>query len=94
MNSVTLVGRLAQDPVVEENKTYITLAIQREYKNVNGIYETDFIKCTLWNGIASATKDYCHKGDVVGVKGKLRSINGLTEMVADKVSFISRSPRD
>ena len=27
----------------------------------------------LWNGIASATKDYCHKGDVVGIKGKLQT---------------------
>ncbi len=107
MNNVTLVGRLTQDPEVKESadgtkRTVITIAVSRDYRNSDGIYDADFIRCVLWNGIASATKDYCHKGDVVGVKGKLQSRTYETEdnqkkhiieVIVDKVSFISSTPK-
>lgn len=102
MNNVILVGRLISDPEVKEMqdktiKTTIVLAVSRGYKNSEGIYETDFIRCVLWNGIASATKDYCRKGDVIGLKGKLQSRSYedkdekkyITEVIADKITFIS-----
>ena len=78
MNNVTLVGRLTQDPEIKQLndgtfRTVINVAVSRDYRNSEGVYDADFIKCVLWNGIASATKDYCRKGDVVGVKGKLQS---------------------
>ena len=52
-NLVFLIGRLVSDPELkksEKDKDYasITLAVQRSFKNSNGIYETDFIKCKLW----------------------------------------------
>lgn len=107
MNNVTLVGRLTSEPEVKETsdgtcRTAITLAISRDYKNSDGIYEADFIKCILWNGIASATRDYCHKGDVVGVKGKLQSRTYetdnnekkyVTEVIVDKVTFITATKK-
>lgn len=103
MNYVTLVGRLTADPEVKEYdkghyRTTINIAVSRDYRNSDGIYETDFINCVLWNGIATATKDYCHKGDVVGIKAKLQSRNyendngekkTIMEVVADKVTFIT-----
>lgn len=105
MNNVTLVGRLTHEPEVKENtdgtfRTMINIAVARDYRNSDGVYEADFIKCVLWNGIASATKDYCHKGDVVGIKGKLQTHTYETEakekrqvleVVVDKVTFISSS---
>lgn len=107
MNSVTLVGRLTGEPEVKTGtdntlKTSITLAVSRDYKNNDGIYEADFIKCILWNGIASATRDYCHKGDVVGIKGKLQSRSYetednekkyVTEVIVDKVTFITSTSK-
>ena len=103
MNNVTLVGRLTQDPEVKKLndgtfRTSITLAVSRDYRNNDGMYDTDFIKCVLWNGIASATKDYCHKGDVVGIKGKLQSRiyetelkakKHILEVVVEKITFIN-----
>ncbi len=108
MNNVTLVGRLTAEPEVKETsdgicRTSITVAISRDYKNSDGIYEADFIKCVLWNGIASATRDYCHKGDVVGIKGKLQSRTYetdnnekkyVTEVLVDKVTFISSTKKE
>ena len=102
-NQVVLVGRLVEKPILEENKNgkkvcIITLAVPRDFKNDEGIYETDFIKCTLCNVIAENTAEYCKKGDLVGVKGRLETSvyekeNGekyrITSVVAEKVSFLS-----
>ena len=102
MNKVTLVGRLVEDPKIEnlnegQTRTVITIAITRDYRNSEGDYDVDFIKCILWNDSASATKDYCHKGDVVSVKGKLQSRNYetedkekkyVTEVIVEKITFI------
>ena len=101
-NLVYLIGRLTEDPVLkeyDENKSMLTinLAVQRSFKNENGIYEVDFIRCILWNGIASHTSEYCKKGDLVGVKGRIQTRSYedkgekkyITEVVVDKVSFLA-----
>ena len=106
MNNVMLVGRLVDTPnlfVAESgNKgAFITLAIGRPYKNIDGEYETDFIDCTLWTAIAENTVEYCKKGDTIGVRGKLQSRiieneDGTKykkmEVIAERVSFISSKP--
>lgn len=102
LNQIVLVGRLVRDPEVKKSKngttySHITLAVPRSYKNVNGEYETDFIDCTLWHIMATNTKEYCKKGDIVGVKGRIESRvyekddekKYLTEVIAEKVTFLS-----
>lgn len=55
MNIVLLMGRLTQDVEVKEyptgNVARITLAVRREFKNSDGVYDTDFIPVTLWEGL-------------------------------------------
>jgi single-strand DNA-binding protein len=108
MNAVVLVGRLVANPeiVTTENDkklTAVTLAVHRNYKNTDGVYETDFIRCILWNGVAATTCEYCHAGDVVGIKGRLetRSYEDekkekkyITEVIADRVTFLSSKKVD
>ena len=102
LNQVVLVGRLVRDPEVKTAKngndySYITLAVPRSYKNINGEYETDFIDCILWQLMATNTKEYCKKGDIVGVKGRIESRvyekddekKYITEVIAEKVTFLS-----
>ena len=95
LNQVVMVGRLVEKPIVEENEngrkvSEITLAVPRSYKNAEGIYETDFIKCTLCDDIAEKTIFYCYKGDLVGVKGRLQCLSGNElQLIAEKVSFLS-----
>lgn len=101
-NIVFLIGRLVSNPELkksdkEKDYSTITLAVQRSFKNSNGIYETDFIRCKLWNGIATSVHEYCKKGDLVGVKGRIQirtyeendETKYITEIIADKVSFLS-----
>lgn len=57
LNQIVIVGRLVRDPELRETDngkkvTNITLAVPRSYKNLKGEYETDFIDCVLWTGIA------------------------------------------
>ena len=78
LNQIVIVGRLVKDPELRETDsgkkvTNITLAVPRSYKNVSGEYETDFIDCTLWTGIAENTSAYCKKGDLLGVKGRVQT---------------------
>ena len=108
LNQVILVGRLVRTPEVYETETgrkrsQITLAVARSYKNQNGEYDTDFLDCTLWTGIAENTAEYCKSGDVIGVKGRLQtwllenedgSKYKKVEIVAEKVTFLSSARND
>lgn len=103
LNQTVLVGRLVKDPELYETEngnkvTSITLAVPRSYKNADGEYDTDFVDCILWGGVAENTAEYCKKGDIVGVKGRIQTNNYETEdgekrkstqIVAEKVTFLS-----
>ncbi len=102
LNQIVLVGRLTRD--IQINKTEkgkkiasMTLAIPRSFKNMDGVYDTDFIDCTLWDNVAMNTSEYCHKGDIVGIKGRIQSRliekeeekRNVTEVIAEKVTFLT-----
>ncbi len=107
LNQLILVGRLTRNPEISKTDngttySHITLAVPRSYKNSKGEYETDFIDCTLFQIIATNTKEYCKKGDIVGVKGRLESRvfekDGLKkytlQVIAEKVTFLSNNNKE
>jgi len=103
LNNVVLVGRVVRQPELTETQekkqvSTITLAVSRAFKNSNtGEYDTDFINITLWENIAKNVCEYCGKGDIIGVRGRLihrtyeipnfKSIKAI-EVIAERVSFI------
>ena len=92
MNNLVIVGRLVSNPEIfgEEIKSCkITLAVNRNFKNEEGVYETDFIPCILYKTIGQTTAEYWEKGDLIGIKGKLQTMDGKLVVVAEKVSFLS-----
>lgn len=94
INQTIIAGRLVSDPEIEElengrKASYITVAVPRSYKNVDGIYDTDFIKCTLWDGIAKNAVDFLKKGDIVGIKGILETKDNQLIVIAEKLSYLS-----
>ena len=105
LNQFVGVGRLVAEPSVKETEdgkqvSNITIAVPRSYKNENGEYDTDFVDVVLWNGIAENTAEYCHKGDIIGVKGRIQTSNyetedgekrKFTQIVAEKITFLSSS---
>ena len=95
MNQTVLVGRIVQDPKItelEDGKKVcnVTVAIPRSYKNENGEYDTDFVKCTMWSGVAENT---------IGIKGRIQtrviekdnSKQTIQEVIAEKVTFLAKS---
>lgn len=104
LNNVVIVGRLTRDPeiITNENgvkRSFIIVAVPRIFKNADGRYDSDFIKCILWNIVAEHTCEYCKKGDIVGIKGRIQSNtyekDGITkydsEVVVERITFLSDS---
>ncbi|WP_102344830.1 single-stranded DNA-binding protein [Bacillus sp. Marseille-P3661] len=102
-NQVTLIGRITKDPELRYTSegiavTNFTLALNRNYKNSNGEYEADFVNCHIWRKNAESTANYCLKGSLVGITGKLQSRHYenqegvrvyVTEVLCDDIRFIS-----
>lgn len=102
MNQVGFVGRLVRTPELRETEgkkkmSWITVAVTRSFKNINGEYETDFIDCVLWDVVAANTVKHCKKGDIISVRGRLQSRvyekddekRYVLEVIGEKVTFIS-----
>ena len=108
LNQIVLVGRIVKTPELRTTENgkktaTVTLAVPRNYKNMNGEYDTDFLDCTLWTNVAENTVEYCQSGDMVGVKGRIQtrvitaedgSKKKKTEIVAEKVTFLAQSPNN
>jgi single-strand DNA-binding protein len=108
INQVTLVGRLTRDPELRytpEGKAVsnVTLAVNRNYRNNEGEYDADFVHCTIWQKTAENTAQYCRKGSIIGITGRLqtRSYENqegrkvyVTDVVAESVRFVGPKQRD
>jgi len=81
VNSVMLVGRLKE--FKNEN---LTLTVARPYKNEKDKYENDNLIIHISGGLAKNVKSYCHRGDVVGIRGSVREGNIIE---AEKITFLS-----
>ena len=102
MNRVNLIGRLTKTPELrytQSNKgiTRFTIAVNRKFKNSEGDYDADFINCLCFEKRAKVITNYCEKGDLIGVAGRIQtgSYTGqdgqrrfTTDVVADNVQFI------
>ena len=78
MNKCILVGRLTKDPEVRasqgDNGTTITrfsIAVNRRFKNKEGVYEADFPNCVCYGKTAEFVDQYFKKGMAIGITGRL-----------------------
>lgn len=89
MNRAMFVGRIVNFEN-QENKTIVEIKITRPFKNEEGIYEDDYIQICLYNSISENFKNYCNKGDLIGVKGSIRTQKDKSiEIVAEQITFLS-----
>ncbi|CEG29146.1 single-stranded DNA-binding protein [Bacillus sp. B-jedd] len=108
INQVTLVGRLTKDPELKKTTeghcvSNVILAVNRSFRNNHGEIDTDFVQCTLWKKAAENTVQYCRKGSVVGITGRIQTRHYdnqdgkriyVTEVVAESIRFLSSRPAD
>jgi single-strand DNA-binding protein len=102
INQVILVGRLTKDPELRYTAdgtavANVTLAVSRNFRNADGMIDTDFVNCTLWRRVAENTANYCRKGSIIGVTGRIQTRNYenqdgkrvyVTEVIAESVRFM------
>lgn len=108
INRVVMVGRMTRDPELRRTGsgaavTSFTLALNRNYNSADG-QQADYISCVVWNKVAENVAQYCSKGSLVGIEGRLRSrtydnAQGqrvyVTEVVCDSVQFLeTRAQRE
>ncbi len=90
MNNFMLVGRIEK---TEEMKDYtvITIAVNQQFKNANGEYETNHININTYGTVSERTMEYCKIGDVIGAKRRLQKLDGddSLKLIADRVTFLS-----
>lgn len=104
INNVTLVGRLTKDPELKYTPSNVavatfTLAVNRNFKGANGEREADFINCMMWRKQAELFAEWCKKGNLVGVTGRIqtRSYDNqqgqrvyVTEVVAESFQTLEK----
>ena len=79
MNKILLTGRLTKEPELRYTKNtnievcQFSLAVTRNFKNSEGVYEADFITCIAYRKTAEMMKNYLHKGDKIGIEGRLQT---------------------
>jgi single-strand DNA-binding protein len=108
INQVTLVGRITKDPELRLTPegtavTNVILAVNRQFRNQQGEIVADFVHCTLWKKIAENTAQYCRKGSLVGITGRIQTRNYenqegkrifVTEVIAESVRFLGNKRTD
>lgn len=104
INSVVLVGRLTKDIELRRTQSGLSVAsftvacdrrLSAEQKN-SGTQSADFINCVAWRGSADFLGNYAHKGDTVGVEGRLQTRSYdrdgqrvyVTEVLANSVNLL------
>ena len=110
INNVVLVGRLTKDVEIRKTQSGLSVAsftiacdrrLSQEQRN-NNEQSADFISCVAWRGSADFLGRYAHKGDTVGVEGRIQTRTYdrdgqkvyVTEIVANSVSTLhSTQPR-
>ena len=101
-NNVVLVGRLVRNVELRQTSTgkemtYFTLAVNRNFKNEQGVQAADFIGCVAFGKTAENMARFLGKGSLISVEGRIstRNFQGndgktvyVTEVVASSITFL------
>jgi single-strand DNA-binding protein len=104
LNTISLVGRLTQDPTRRETPTGHTvtdlrLAVDRRDSREGEDRGAVFVDVASWDGLAETAASYLAKGRLVAVNGRLEHDTWQAEdgtgrqrhyVVADTISFLDR----
>lgn len=107
INRVILTGRLTKDVELRAtpsgaNVVSFTVAVDSYGKDQNGNQnQASFVNCVAWNNQAKFLSQYCKKGNLLAIDGRLQTRSYdrkdgtkayVTEVVAERVENLS--PRD
>ena len=103
MNKVLLRGNITKDIELRHTQSGVAVAnfvvaTRRNYKNQNGEYESDFIKCIAYRDTAEMIDKYFKKGSGIIIEGQIKTgsyeNNGnkvfTTDVMVEHVEFIDK----
>ena len=103
MNEIILTGRLTKDPEVRYTTTQkvvttFAVAVNRDVKNAEGNYETDFFNCVVWGKQAELAGNTLKKGNKILLTGRVQNrsyeSNGekkyITEVVINRFEYLEK----
>ena len=104
MNRINILGNITKDIELKETGsgikyTRFNIAVNRNYKNEAGEYDTDFFNVVAWRKTAEIISEYFKKGSRIAISGKLQTSkytdkdgNERTsvEIVAEDIDFIDK----
>lgn len=109
MNKVILTGRLVADPELKTtgsgvDVTSFRIAVNQDYAKQGEERKADFFEVVAWRQTASFICRYFHKGDGIGISGRLQTRTyqakdgtnrHVVEVLAENVEFpLSKSSSD
>lgn len=108
LNRIELIGRLTRDPELRYTSNghpmaQFTVAVDRDFRNAAGERDTDFINCVAWRKLAEQVGQYCTRGRLVAVEGRLQvrsyetqdgARRRVTEVIGDRVWFLDSPKTD
>ena len=108
LNRIQLIGRLTRDPELRYTgnghpMAQFTVAVDRDFRNAAGEKDTDFINCVAWRKLAEQVGQYCTRGRLVAVEGRLHvrsyetqegARRRVTEVIGDRVWFLDSPKTD
>lgn len=108
LNKIALMGRLTRDPELRSTPAgvsvcTVTLAVERDFADSNGVREADFIDVLCWRHTAEFVARNYYKGLLVVCEGRLQTRKWKdryeqsrvsVEVVADHTYFAERADRE
>lgn len=94
LNQVVLMGKVVKIEKDSKGNIYLLLGVERDYKDNDGTFKKDIIRCTLWKGISDSIKNYYKEGQYLSISGRLEEgEDKMNLVIAEKVSFIGRTTK-
>jgi len=105
LNRVCLMGRLTRDPELKRTRDgtavcTISLAVQRNREDSNGVRDVDFLDVVCWRGTAETACRWFRKGLLIAVDGRIQTRHWqdgydqkrvTVDVVAESVYFAERT---
>ncbi len=108
MNKVILTGRTTKTIELRYTTsnvavTQFTIAVNRDFKDKDGNYSSDFISCVAYRKTAELLAQYVEKGDKLGIVGRIQTRDYtdkdnnrryVTEVIVESIEFLEQKKKD
>lgn len=109
MNKIIILGRLVKDPELRKTEdgervfTRFTVAVEQNFKAIDGTRKADFIPVVIWGKKAEIICKYLKKSDFISISGRLRACSYddaegkrkyIAEVVGEDFKFITYNKKE